>query len=190
MSVIDVPRGHVLRAITEAFIAQTFASHYAASGIVLPPLLRVMLDHSGRHLCACGLRFAQDGFLSEAYLDRSVDSLLAERAGRFVRRDSIFEVVSLASRTPRASMPFLLDIIAFGERAGSEWSVFTATHRLRGLLGCLGLDVVPIAEAAPERLAGKTDWGTYYENAPVVCAVSRQAVAHFFMARKRSAVHA
>ena len=190
MCVIDVRRGHVLRAATELFIAQTFATHYGASGVALPPLLRVMLDSSGRHVCACGLRFADDGYLSEAYLDRPVEAVLTEWAKQPVSRSSIFEVTSLAGRTPRASRPFLLQQIAFGEQAGFEWALFTATQRLRSLLGCLGLDVVHIANAAPDRLATGADWGTYYDNAPIVCAVNRQAVAHFFMSRQRSAIHA
>lgn len=190
MRVIDVPRGHVLRGSTEAFIAQVFADHYGASGIVLPPLLRAMIDASGNHVCACGLRFASDGFLSEAYLDRPVEMVLAEWSGRPAHRHSIFEVAALAGGTPRASLPFLLQLISFGEQAGFEWALFTATQRLRGLLGCLGLDVVHIAKATPDCLATATDWGSYYDNAPVVCAVNRLAVAHFFTSRQRSVVHA
>lgn len=190
MSNIHVPRGHPMRACTEAFIAETYAAHYGASSILLPPLLQATLDPSGRHVCACGMRFDSDGFLSEAYLDHSVERVLSDHSERKVNRKAIFEVASLASRSPRASFSFLLDIITYGERAGFEWALFTATERLRSLLACLNLELVHIADARPERLRSQADWGTYYEHAPQVCAVSRQAVAHYFMKRKRSFQHA
>lgn len=190
MSIIHVPQGHALRATTEAFIAKTYADHYGASSILLPPRLHAIVDSSGAPVCACGVRFAEDGFLSESYLDRSAETTLSERCGSRIERSSIFEVASLASRSPRASFSLLLQIIAYGEHAGFEWALFTATQRLRSLLSCLGLELETLSEARPERLRLQAHWGSYYEHAPQVCAVSRTAAAQFFKHRKRSVQHA
>ena len=92
-----------------------------------------------------------------------------------MRREQIFEVTSLASRAPHIVGSFLRKIVACGEAAGFEWAFFTATAPLKALLERIGLPLVPLAVADRARVAHPDDWGTYYELAPSVYAVHREA---------------
>lgn len=166
-----VPRSHPLRGEAEACIAEVYERAFGASGLDFPSLLVAWADAEGRPLCAAGLRTAADGFFSEAYLDRPIERLLAARSGRPVARAVVFEVTTLASRRAEASPAFLRQLAVFGHCAGFRWAFFTATERLRRLLGGLGIPAVELAAADPARLPDAGRWGSYYSRAPRVCAV-------------------
>lgn len=129
------------------------------------------MDDDGEPLCAAGLRSAADGFFSEIYLDTSIERLLAERSGRTVVRESIFEITTLASGRTEISSVFLRELALFGKSAGFGWSFFTATIRLRTHLAGLGIPAVELASADPRRVIDAERWGSYYAYEPRVCAV-------------------
>jgi hypothetical protein len=190
MHLLVVPEQHALRGPTEHFIADVYKSHYQAAISSFPPILVAMLESTGHLLCASGLRFARTGFFSDAYLDIPIEHALAKSTGRLISRDDIFEVTTFASRAPHAATKFLQHVVAYGGHAGFEWAFFTATARLRDLLRRLHLPFLTLGLADPARLANPAVWGAYYECAPYVCAVSRDAAAKFLSQSAGSAVHA
>jgi hypothetical protein len=190
MNIIVVPHDHELRATTEHFISEVYETHYQASVPSYPPVLIGMFEKNGELLCASGLRFAQDGFFSEAYLDISVERALAVASGKSIAREDIFEVTTLASRAPRVATRFLRQIVAFGELSGFEWAFFTATDRLREILRRIDLPLLTLTPADPARIANPAVWGSYYAASPCVCAVKREAAASFLFHDTRSELHA
>ncbi|SMF60140.1 Thermostable hemolysin [Tistlia consotensis] len=166
-----VPASHPLREAVEDCIATVYERAFGARDLSFPTLLIAWAGADGRPLCAAGLRTAADGFFSEAYLDRPIERLLAAEAGEPVAREAVFEVTTLASRSAEASPAFLRQLAVFGGRAGFRWSFFTATERLRRLLRGLGIPALELAPADPGRLADPERWGSYYSQAPRVCAV-------------------
>jgi Thermostable hemolysin len=176
MRVTLMPRGDVLRPAAELLIANVYARRYGARISAFPNTLITLVGVDGGVHCAAGLRFAADGFFSEAYLDAPADALLSALRRTPVNRDKIFEVTSLASQSPRFVGNFLRKIIAGGESAGFEWAFFTATAPLRTLLERMGVALTPLAHADSTRLPNSGMWGSYYAFAPRVCAVHRDAV--------------
>jgi len=176
MRVILTPRGGGLRPAAEALIAEVYALHYAARITTFPDTLVSMVGGGDIH-CIAGLRFAADGFFSEVYLDQPVDAVLSALHHSPVRREKIFEVTSLASRTPHMVGAFLRKIIACGEAAGFEWAFFTATAPLKVLLERLKLPLAFLAKADRSRVANPEAWGSYYSLAPQVFAVHRDDIS-------------
>lgn len=170
--VVLVPRTHPLRRDAEACIESVYDRAFGARDLEFAPTLIAWVGKAGRPLCAAGLRTVADGFFSEAYLDAPIDWLLSARTAGPVRREAIFEVTMLASRSPEASSGFLRQIALLGRRAGFEWSFFTATAHLRKLLWGLGIPTLELAPADPRRLPDAERWGSYYDHAPEVCAVN------------------
>lgn len=119
-----------------------------------------------------------------------IEQILSRTAGAPVRREAIFEVTGLASRAPHRAMQFLRYVVAYGELAGFDWGFFTATNRLRSLLGAIGLPPLALAPADPSRISDAQVWGSYYSAGPVVCAINRTAARDFLSAQTRRAVHA
>ena len=166
-----VPRHHPLRAASEACIRTVYEQAFGARDLVLPPLLLARVAPDGDPVCAAGMRTEADGFFSEVYLDMPIEQALARRAGRPVARAAVMEVTTLASLSVDASSAFVRQIAGFGKETGFAWSFFTATGRLRRLLGRLGIPTFVLAKANASRVADPERWGSYYRHAPHVCAV-------------------
>lgn len=189
MQIVVLTESHSRRREVERFIADVYSRHYGASVPAFPPALIAMLGRDGDWLCASGLRFSDSGFFSECYLDEPIDVLLARLSGTSVCRERIFEVSALASRAPKRSVQFLRYIVRYGESAGFDWAFFTATERLRDLLTAVGLPIVILGDADKYRAQNPHLWGSYYDRAPMVCAVSRHAVKPYVNDHARSAAH-
>jgi len=190
MRTLLVPRGHKLRGSVEGLVRGIYARQYGAEIASFPPLLLAMIARDGLPVCAAGLRFANDGFFSECYLDEPVESVLAEATGIAADRDGIFEVSNLVTCAPALVPRFLTHIVSFGDRAGYDWAFFTATRHLRVLLVRFGLPMVEIGAADPGRVSQLHSWGSYYETDPRILAVRQKSLATFFMARSQVAMHA
>ncbi|MFG1372425.1 thermostable hemolysin [Xanthobacter oligotrophicus] len=159
------------RAEVEAFIAQVYALEFDARLDHFAEQLIFRRDARGNLSCAAGLRVAADGFFSEAYLREPVEGALARATGRRVAREDVFEVTTLASRSPRELSAFIDDIIAFGAHNGHSWAFFTLTRRLSLLVQRRNLAPIPLADADPRRVADPAAWGRYYETEPKVYGV-------------------
>src|SRR5580704_5601469 len=160
------------RRSAEVFIKDTYAARYGARLEAFPSRITALLDHRDAILCAAGLRFLDDGFFSECYLDGPIEDVVSAISARTVKRSAIFEVTTLASRAPLATAEFIVEIGRFGERAGFEWSFFTLTHRLHLLVSRLGIALTLLGEADRHRIADSERWGTYYACQPRVYAVA------------------
>lgn len=190
MQILVLTQSHARQFEVEDFIADVYRRHYDAAVPAFPPTLIALIGRDGECLCACGLRFAETGFFSECYFNQPIEQLLAQAAGAGVRRERIFEVSGLAGRAPQRSAQFLRYIVSYGEAAGFDWAFFTATARLRDLLCVLGLPVLILGEADKRRALNPHVWGTYYDGAPLVCAISRSAAQVYLSGQRRSLVHA
>lgn len=174
MQFICAAEGDPFRSDLETFVRTHYAEHYAADVSAFAPVLLGLVGN-GRIHCAAGVRF--DGlFFCETYLDDTIEAALGRRCGGEVTREAIFEVSNLCSRSPAVSRAFVMAIALFGDDHGREWSVFTATFRLRVLLTRMRLPQIELAEAKAERVEDPAVWGTYYETAPTVVAVNRSVL--------------
>jgi len=189
MRVKITPRDDDLRPAAENLITEVYARHYAARITAFPDTLVSMVGNDGAVCCAAGMRFAADGFFSEAYLDAPVDAVLSAGRCSPVHREDIFEVTSLASRTPHLVGGFLRKIISCGEAAGFEWAFFTATAPLKALLDGLNLSLEPLAPADSLRVADPELWGSYYAFAPRVYAVHRDSTGLCLGRQARAVAH-
>jgi hypothetical protein len=188
MRAIIIPRDDDLRPKAEQLITKLYAQHYGARVTAFPDTLvaRIAVDNIE---CAAGLRFAADGFFSEAYLNAPIDLLLSALRHQPVDRKKIFEVTSLASSAPHLIGLFLRKIIVSGEAAGFEWAFFTATEPLKMLLERLGLHLLCLANAERSRVANPEAWGSYYTLHPRVYAVHRDGIASCLGEHARAPIH-
>lgn len=160
------------RRSAEELIKDTYADRYGARLETFPSRIIALLDHRDQVLCAAGLRFLDDGFFSESYLDAPIEDVASAILARPVNRSAIFEVTTLASRAPLATAEFISEIGTFGEKAGFEWSFFTLTRRLHLMVRRLGIALTYLGEADRRRIADSERWGTYYACQPKVFAVA------------------
>lgn len=172
MTLILADRDHPRRLMLERTVRAIFLARYGARIPAFPNRLLASLDESGRPLAVTGLRFAEDGLFSEAYLDAPAEAALGLAVGRPVARSRIVEFSSLAAARPGAALPLVGAAIGLCLTGGAAYGLFTATHRLRTLLRRAGLMTVDLGPARPERLADAALWGSYYLHDPRVLAVS------------------
>ena len=160
------------RLATQDHIKTVYWNAYGAKVCEFAPLLVVAKRQDGEILCAAGIRTARDGFFSDAYLTSDFSTSLKRAAHIDVTADKIMEVVSLASTTPFPVLPMLDKMISWGRDNGMTCGVFTATTPLRRLLRRTGLGFVELASARASMVANPSDWGSYYDTDPRVCAFS------------------
>ncbi len=153
-------------------IRSVYKNVYGAEVTEFAPLLVVAKRLDGEILCAAGIRTAQDGFFSDAYLPADFSAALRQAADLDVPASEIMEVVSLASRTPFPVLPMLDKMIEWGRENGMTCGVFTATKPLRRLLNRTSLAYVELAIADDSKVTNPEAWGSYYDTDPKVCAFS------------------
>jgi hypothetical protein len=190
MAALLIPEQHRLRSKTEQFIRDVYFEEYGATLGAFPLKLLAILDEQGNILCAAGLRTWKDDFFSECYLDEPIEAVLTQATGHTVRRESVFEISTFASRAPHLIVCFIGQIIEFGEAAGFDWAFFTLTRRLQLLLDRIGLELRPLGSADIARVSEPTRWGSYYERDPRVYAGGRDSFSAFFECRHRIASNA
>ncbi|MDR2239027.1 MAG: thermostable hemolysin [Zoogloeaceae bacterium] len=163
--------GSPWRGEAEDFVRQAFARRYGARISAFAPNL-MALERDGGMVAVAGWRCAGDERLFlESYLDVPVNAAVAWLAGQPVRRSRIVEVGNLASTRAGGSVDVILALARHLDRLGYEWVVFTATEELIGIFRKLGLSLLALASADPARLPEPVDdWGSYYDNRPVVVA--------------------
>jgi hypothetical protein len=182
--------GHVIsradgrRILVEGFIKARYAEEHGALVESFPQRLLCRFDAQGRVICAAGIRDSHEGFFSEAYFDEPVEDLLRAATSDPVGRHSVFEVTSLASRSPIDTPDFIGQIVNFGFSQNYSWSFFTVTRRLALLLRRMGLQPVFLAKANPARIPDPGRWGDYYVGEPRVLAVSSVSVRAFLDRRE------
>jgi hypothetical protein len=173
---VVTPRASRLRSAAESTIQNVYWKRY---GAILPDFADTIvaeIEGCGRLICAAGLRFGDETFLSESYLDQPVEGALQDLTSAPLHRGDLAEVCHLASAGPNRSIPFVRSVIRFLAEHSIEWAVFTATEPLRELLQRSGIAMLELGRASRGRLAHPGVWGTYFEHDPRVMAVSRHDV--------------
>ena len=117
------------------------------------------LSQSGSVECAAGIRFGNEAFFSECYLDLPMEQLLQDHLGRTVRRDKIVEVSHLAAPCCGRSLVFVKNLIELLRTRDAEWAIFTATKPLRGLLRRNRLAMTELGCADRSRVPNPECWG-------------------------------
>ncbi|MCJ8140068.1 thermostable hemolysin [Falsirhodobacter halotolerans] len=164
--------------------------HVYQATITVPAVdLAVARSPSGVILGAAGIRGAESGFFSQAYLDRPVADILSQTAAEPVRNDDILEVVSMACPRAIATLPLIEEIAAEARRRAKSWCLFTATTPLAALLRRTGVPLLTLAPARRECLPDAAAWGRYYDTDPWVCALQERGDPLRFMPRSSRISH-
>lgn len=157
----------------ENFIRECFALAYEARVYSFMPRLFELTTRRGELVAAFGARPAHAGQLFlEAYLDAAIEQEIESSTGEKPQREHIVEVGNLAAIYPGAVRWMIIALTVRLYEEGYEWVVFTGTTALRNAFHKLGLRPVVIGPAKPERLSvdDRIQWGTYYDNRPMVMA--------------------
>jgi Thermostable hemolysin len=172
------------------FIRQRF---FAVHGAMAPVNYGRFMSRmrAADHGAALGYRLASEGRLFlESYLDEPVERVLRQRAGMDVTRERVVEIGGLAANSSAALVGLWNSAVC---ELGDETDIGVAVliRPLRAMFRRLGITVHELAPARAERLGAQgAQWGSYYQNDPVVCAGSLiEARRQFagFLARRRSA---
>lgn len=153
------------------------------------PSFRDYLAHgSGGTGAMLGYRRADEaGLFLEAYLDCPVEACLEAALGRRIERSDVVEIGNFAADNAMAMIE-LWGAAANDLAGGSEIAVATLTAPLRRIFARIGVPLIVLAPARPERLgAAAAEWGRYYQTDPQVCAgIIRegQGAIAAFMARR------
>ncbi|MDR3517732.1 MAG: thermostable hemolysin [Azospirillaceae bacterium] len=161
---------HRLRPAVESTIRSAFHRGHDARLTTLPHWLVARVDDTGV-IGAASLRFAEDGFFSEHYLDQPVERAIAQQTGTTPDRRELAEVGGLAAGRPGEIRDMIGGIVGFLQDRGMRWAFFTATIRLRFLLRRTGIPLIDLATADPARIEAAESWGRYYQQQPRVVAV-------------------
>jgi hypothetical protein len=161
------------RSDIERFIAAGFLKAYGARLTEFMPEL-MGLYHDDALVAACGLRPATSGTLFlEQYLDHSADIALNLATGITAERKKIIEVGNLSVSRAGYARHFVAWLTRHLHDAGMQWALFSAVPALRNNFLRLGIPMITLAPADPDRLTGnaRATWGTYYDQQPQVTAV-------------------
>lgn len=171
MQFLNVNPVHPLRQDVEAYIREVYSREYSANLTRFPETLVALLDDRGEISCAAGVRFSEDGFFSERYLARPIESLLDPVWASPVRREQIAEITSLAGTRPGASLILFQFMADFFRERSVSWLFFTATERLRAILRRSGAPVLDLDGADADCVDDPNQWGSYYAANPRVVAL-------------------
>lgn len=192
MHLVVAAPGHPLRPAIQGGISAVYSREYGVKVPAFPRLLGGLYDDGGTLLAAAGVRQPEDGFFSEIYLDQPVEAAIGDVLPSPPSRGQIIEIGAMAGIKPASSL-ILVDMLARRfMAAGARWAIFTATRRLRALLGRSGIPLVDLGRAESRRVANPQDWGTYYMHDPRVVAVEGAVLPRFLrpMPVGREAAHA
>lgn len=159
---------------TENFIAAQFLKAYGARISEFMPELMGLYDN-GALAAACGLRAAASGSMFlEQYLEHPVENVLGEMTGTAIQRRTIVEVGNLSISRPGYARHLVCWLTLHLHDMGIQWVVFSAVPALRNNFQRLGIPMVTMAPARYDMLPEGADasWGSYYDQKPMVTAVS------------------
>jgi hypothetical protein len=157
----------------ESFIRQCFVSAHGARISHFMPRLLSLRTKRGDLIAAFGLRAASNSRLFlESYLDRPIEDVLQAQLGQTVKRNEIIEVGNLSALYPGAARWLIVALTARLQGEGYKWVTFTGTTALRNGFSRLGLRTIELGAATLAHLApqDRADWGSYYDNVPLVMA--------------------
>lgn len=152
------------------FVGRRYRDAFGAR--LAPNFSAYLTCETGRESTAA-LGYARAGaapLFLEAYLDDPVEALVSAAYARPVARSRIIELGNFAAINPLA-MVCLWGAAANDLAARGDIAVATMTGSLRGMFRRIGVPIVELARARPDRLGkAAADWGSYFDQDPVVCA--------------------
>jgi len=154
----------------EQYIADHFLqAHGAHISDFMPTLLT--MNCQGHTSAAMGLRPAagQPLFL-ERYLSQTVEQAIEKKISCFAPRGRIAEIGNLVATRRGSSQLLFLLTTAILQQTRFDWVVFTATPIVQRSLQQLGIELHVLGQAGTDSLseAEVTDWGSYYDQKPMV----------------------
>lgn len=153
----------------ELFIQQGFQKVYGAQiSVTMPTLLAIK---NGAFKAALGIRSANQALFIEQYLNSPIEHVLTTE-GLSVAREHIVEIGHLYSNKSRFALPLLLTAGVSLFVNEYRCIAFCATSQVRQMLHTAGIAVIDIGEANKAKVSSTDDWGSYYDTAPRVVAVS------------------
>lgn len=130
-----------------------------------------LYEHESGATGVIGVRRAADERLYlERYLTWPIEDTIRNVAGRAVSRNAIAEEVGqFVVDEPQIAADFFRDLVPLLIGQGFDWVCFTGTHKIRAILRRIGFKGMPVArgDVGAARECGN-DWGSYYDNDPVV----------------------
>ncbi len=123
---------------------------------------------------AVGFRIAsQQPLFLETYLDKNIETTLAEITELEICRDKIIEVGNLAATKPGSSAALFGALACFLDHIHFEWVVICATPTVQNVFSKLQIPLIRLANANKEALPEDQGalWGSYYDCKPQVMAV-------------------
>jgi hypothetical protein len=185
-SLVPIAYDHVLWPAVVELICNAYHEHHEARLRALPRNFYALVGPGERVQCAVGLRDGTEPFLSESYLDQSIESVLSQAAEIRVERREIVEISGLACRSQIRLVGFLRALIRYGGSLGFNWAFFTATDQIQKILRRIDLPLIDLGIAQRDRIAVPELWGSYYENEPKVFAIGRHELGPFLCDRSGS----
>jgi hypothetical protein len=158
-----------LRGRVEERIRQGYGLHFGACITGFMPRFACYEHESGATGVIGVRRAADDRLFLEQYLAQSIEDTIGDVAGRPISRQRIAEVGQFIVDDPRIAADFFRDLVPLLTGQGFDWVCFTGTHKVRAILRRIGFNGMSVARG-DARVATESgdDWGSYYENEPLV----------------------
>ncbi|MBF9039518.1 hypothetical protein LSUCC0387_01260 [Rhodobacterales bacterium LSUCC0387] len=151
-------------------MSDSYRAAFGAEISFRPPRLVLTIADAHHITCAAGIRTHAEGLFSQHYLDQPIHERLSLQTGCNVQPNDILEVGGLACSSPFAIYPNLRTVFQWGRSQQIGWGIFTATRQIRRLLSRAKIIPIVICKAEAARVPHATQWGSYYEQDPWVCA--------------------
>lgn len=164
-----VAHDSIARSCLESTVRSGFGTHFGACIAGFMPRF-AYYEHSSGGTGVIGLRRAsEEPLFLENYLDRPIETILAEVSDTLFSRDRIAEVGQFVVDDRNIVGSFFRDLVPFLASEDCDWVCFTGTNKIRAILKRVGFEGLPIAVADESRVASQVDsWGDYYDHDPVV----------------------
>jgi hypothetical protein len=168
---------HRERPQAEDFIKTRYATCYGANISHFPERLLVLRNAAGEIAGCCGLRDAQEGFISALYVE---DGDLAAHIST-TSLDQLWEFTTLAASDRQSLFAIIQSACDFGRQAGKTAAIFTTTNFICRFLEQRGVNLVQISNADERNAPSPGPWGTYYSGGASVYLVpdTLNATGHF-----------
>jgi hypothetical protein len=164
---------HRDRPQAEEFIKTRYATCYGATISHFPERLLVLKNAAGEIAACCGLRDAQEGFISARYVEGGDLATLIP----MTRLDQLLEFTTLAASDRQTLFAIIQAACDFGRQAGKTAAIFTTTDFICRFLEKRGVNLCHIVLAEECNAPAPGPWGTYYSSGASVYLVPDTASA-------------
>lgn len=174
LSVCCASDNSVCRQQLESLVHVGFKQAYKADIRQFMPVLVGVGQHKAE--AVLGLRNGLSPLFTETYLNAPIERILAGTP-LAAKRERIVEIGNLYSNSRRYTLPLLLISAIALYKQDYSVLVFTATAPLRTLLKKSGVTLTVLADADISAVGDDWPrWGSYYDTAPQVVAVSLPSI--------------